>query len=255
MLESANGLEQGFGGRSIVFGNKDQTSISATGPGNLERKKSQRLRFMLELYDMVDGFDAQPVETPQLAARLGLDTNKPDDLLEVLKIVHYLQGEQLLTASGSSGDAMRLTLTHKGVREVEEARSRPDQPTEHFWALDTLTPKVAGGSNSDQNGAAAVRTLAVLEEHDRLEVLRMAQSLREWADRLALDEEQRAEYDADIRTIEAQLDSPHPKTALIGVALESIKYAAGKANSSPGSTGGIVSSGIASTIDQFVTRF
>jgi len=255
MLDSANGPRKWFGGRSRMLGNTSQTASSTADPGNLQRKKRQRLRFMIELYDMVDGFDAQPVEMTQLAARLGLDTSKPADLLDVLKIVHYLQGEELLTASGSSGDAMRLTLTHKGVREVEEARGRPDRPTEHFWALETVTPEVAGGSNSDENGAPAVKTLAVLEESSRLEVLRMAQSLREWADRLALDEEQRAEYDADIRTIEAQLDSPHPKTALIEVALQSIKSTASEATSSPGSLGSIVSSGITSTIDQFVARF
>lgn len=255
MLDRVDGLGQWFGDGSRVFGNAERTASSKIDPGNLELKKRQRLRFMIELYDMVDGFDAQPVETAQLAARLGLDTSKPEDLLDVLKIVHYLQGEELLSSSGSPGDATRLTLTHKGVREVEEARSRPNQPTEHFWPLATIASEPADGSISDQNGATTARALTVLEEPDRLEVLRMAQSLQEWANRLALDEEQRSEYDADIRTIEAQLDSPHPKTELIKVALESIKSTAEKATSSPGSAGSIVSAGIASTIDRFVARF
>lgn len=238
-----------------MLGNVRQIAGREIELGNLEHKKCQRLRFMIELYDMVDGFDAQPVETAQLAARLGLDTSKPEDLLDVLKVVHYLQGEELLIASGSPENATRITLTHKGVREVEEARSRPDRPTEHFGSLDTIASKLLEDSGSDQDGATAARTLTVLEEPDRLEVLRMTQSLQEWSSRLALDEEQRSEYAADIRTIEAQLDSPHPKTELIRVALKSIKSTAEKATSSPGSAGSIVSAGIASTIDRFVARF
>lgn len=229
----------------------EETKNGGTYPANLERKKAQRLRLMVELYNMVDGFDAQPVETARLAARLGLDTSRPEDLLEVLKIVHYLHGEGLLVASGPAGEVTHLTLTHRGVREVEEAGSRPDLPTEHFSPLGSIrTPDV---STSDPGGAAG--KLKVLAEPDRLEVLRMIRSLQEWADKLALNNEQRAEYDADVRTIEAQLDCPHPKTQMIGIALESIKSTTEKASRSPGSAGGIVSAGIASTIERFLAGF
>lgn len=229
----------------------DDTKSSGIYPVNLERKKAQRLRLMIELYNMVEGFDAQPAETVQLAARLGFDTSRPEDLLEVLKIVHYLHGEGLLISSGPTGEATHLTLTHKGVREVEEAGSKPDLPTEHFCPLSSI--ELSKSSTSELDGAAG--TLTVLAEPDRLEVLRMLRSLQEWADQLSLNEDQRSEYDADIRTIEAQLDSPHPKMQLIEVALESIKITAEKANSSLGSTGGIVSSGIASTIERFLAGF
>jgi hypothetical protein len=235
----------------------DHTGVGGTksGSGDLERKRLQRLRFMTELYDMVDGFDAQPVQTRQIAARLGFDASRPEGLLDVLKLVHYLHGEGLLVASGPSGEATSLTLTHKGVREVEESRSRPTLPTEHFPALDAIEATLSDRPSSDHNGKAKAAGLTTLAETDRLEVLRMTRSLQEWADRLALDEDQRAEYDADIRTIEAQLDSPRPKAQLIKVALQSIKSTAENANSSPGSAGSIVSSGIASTIDRFVSRF
>lgn len=238
-----------------MFSDHRHTVSTKANPGDLERKRSRRLRLMIELYDMVDGFDAQPVETTQIASRLGLDTSKPEDLLDVLKIVHYLHGEGLLVISGPSGGATRLTLTHKGVCEVEESRSRPALPTEHFPSLDAIGATLSDRPSSDHNDAAKADGLTALAESDRLEVLRMTRSLQEWADRIALDEEQRAEYSADIRTIEAQLDSPHPKTELIRVALESIKSTAEKADSSPGSVGNIVSSGIATTIDRFVARF
>jgi len=238
-----------------VFSDQGYTVSKKTTLSDLERKKAQRLRLMTELYDMVDGFDAQPVEMAQLAVRLELDTSDPEDLLDVLKIVHYLRGEGLLIASGPSGETMRLTLTHKGVCEVEESRSRPALPTEHFPPLDTIEAMLSERASSKNNGTAKAGRLTALAESDRLEVLRITRSLQEWTSQLALDEEQRAEYSADIRTIEAQLDSPHPKKVLIRVALESIKCIAEKANGIPGSVGSIVSSGIASTIDRFVARF
>lgn len=238
-----------------MFSDYRNTVSAKAHSSDLERKKAQRLRFIIELYDMVDGFDAQPVETTQIAARLGLDTSKPENLLDVLKIIHYLHGEELLIASGPSGEATRLTLTHKGVCEVEESRSKPALGTKHFPPLDSIGLTFADRPSSDQNGTATADELTALAESDRLEVLRITQSLQEWVDRLDLDEEQRTEYGADIRTIEAQLDSPHPKTDLIKVALESIKRNAEEANGSPGSVGSIISLGIASTIDRFVARF
>jgi hypothetical protein len=237
-----------------VFSDQKHTVSKKATPSDLERKKSQRLRLMTELYDMVDGFDAQPVEMTQVAVSLGFDTSEPEDLLDVLKIVHYLRGEGLLIATGPSGETMRLTLTHKGVCEVEESRSKPALPTEHFPPLDTIEVMFSERLSSGHNGTAKAGRLTALAESDRLEVLRITRSLQEWTSQLALDEENRAEYCADIRTIEAQLDSPHPKKELIRVALESIKCIAEKANRSPGSVGSIVSSGIASTIDRFVAR-
>ncbi len=236
-----------------MFSDHRHTGTAKDGSSDLARKKSERLRFMIELYDMVDGFDAQPVEAAEIAAKLGLDISNPEDLLEVLKMIRYLYGEELLIASGPLGKATRLNLTHKGVREVEESRGNPMLSTEHFPPLDEIA-MVLGEYSSGQNGTASAGDLVVLADSDRLEVLRMARSLQEWADRLSLEKEQRAAYDADIRTIEAQLDSPHPKTALIKMALESIKRTAKEANAGSEFVDGIVSSGIASTIDRLVAR-
>ena len=241
-----------------MYSDHSRGAKTNTDPSDLESKKLQRLRFMIELYDMVDGCDAEPVETTQIAARLGLDTSKPEDLLEVLTTVHYLHGEGLLVASGPSGGATRLMLTHKGVCEVEESKSSPMLPTEHFPSLEVVRSTLEERPLPDQNGtsrANGANGLTALAETDRLEVLRIARSLQEWVDRLALNEEQRAEYCADIRTIEAQLDSPRPKTELIRLALESIRGTAEKADGTPGSMDSIVSSGIVSTIDRFVIRF
>lgn len=227
---------------------------SKVGRSELEAKKARRLRFMVVLYDMVDGFDAQPVETAHVATKLGLDVSRPPDRLEILKQIRYLEGEGLLTASGSSVDARSVTITHKGVREVEEAKSNLDQPTEHFPPLNSAYVNATTASPSLPEDPTASQALALLSEQNRLEVVRITQSLRDWAGQLGLDYEQRAEFDADIRTIESQLESPRPKAPLIQLALKSIESTVRKAPSALGTTTGIISSGILSTIESFMDK-
>jgi ABC-type ATPase with predicted acetyltransferase domain len=106
-----------------------------------------------------------------------------------------------------------------------------------------------------QDGSAGANSLAVLSEQERLEVVRLVKSLRDWTDQLSLNDVQKAEYEADISTIEAQMDSSRPKTNLIEAILGSIKHTVEEAQHPSGSVADIVSAGIVSTIDRFVARF
>lgn len=228
-----------------------ETGHSAwTRLGSLEDKKARRLRFLIELYDMVDGYDAQPVEVAAVASRLGLDATRPTDHLEVSKRVRYLLGEGLVAVHGDASGTRTITLTHKGVREAEQAMERPDLPTEHFPPLRTVTPETRNASLDVGNGAT--EELGTLAEPDRLEVLRLIQALKGWVDQLSLVDEQKAEFAADIRTIEAQLDSPNPKVKLILIALTSIRRTAAGGPSGATSASGIVASGIVSIVDRLL---
>jgi hypothetical protein len=209
---------------------------------------------MVELYHAVDGLDAQPVEIAQVASRLGLKMSNPDDRLEVRKRVSYLQGEGLLKASGTTDDIKSITLTHRGVREVEDAISEPDKPTEHFPPLDSVRASAASDSPTRRPDSEAARALTVITENNRLEVVRMIQALKSWPDQLDLDEEQRSEIEADIQTIEAQLGSPRPKAQLLEISLQSIKRTIEEASSVPGTPAGIISAGISRTITDFIEK-
>ncbi len=98
--------------------------------GSIEEKKAQRLRFMNELYDAVDGITGRPVDTRQLADKLGLNVTKKEDLDKIWSIADYLEGEGLIKTTGAM--ASGVVLKHKGVVEVERSRSEPSKPTEHF---------------------------------------------------------------------------------------------------------------------------
>lgn len=219
---------------------------------DLENKRARRLEFMIGLYEAVDGFDAQPVAIAQIADKLDLRVSDAEDRLEILKRVRFLQGEGLIAVSGSPEDIKYVTITHEGVREVEEARSRPDRPTKHFPPISRLDAATEVDQLSLQNGTREAP--ALLSEQNRLEVLRSVQSLEEWADQLPIGKEPRSELDADLRTIRAQLESPRPKARLIELALQSVKNVVNGVPSGLGTTAGIISSGISRTIDDLVGR-
>lgn len=209
---------------------------------------------MLVLYDAVDGFDAQSVELTRIAAGLDLKMSDPLNKIEVLKRVRYLQGEGLISFSGPPADPRSIAITHQGVREVEQARSNPDRPTEHFPPIDSLNLDLASPIRPSLAGSSSSKSLVSLSEQDRLEVVRITQSLRTWAEQLGLEKEQNSELEADIRTIEAQLESPFPKVGLIEHAMESIKRTVSKAPRALGTPSAIVSAGILSTIESYETK-
>jgi hypothetical protein len=86
-----------------VFGDEKSTSDGRFVASDLEKRRASRLEFMAGLYDVVDGFDAQPVETRRVAAALGLDMSNPDDELEIRKRVRFALGP--LICAGSAGCA------------------------------------------------------------------------------------------------------------------------------------------------------
>lgn len=221
---------------------------------SLEKKREGRLRFMVELYEIVDGFDAQAVETAQVATRLGLEISNPDDRLEVKKRVRYLQGEGLINVSEAIRDTESINLTHKGVREVEDAMSKRDEPTEHFPAFSSVYANIVDNSSKQQGGSEDAQALTTITENNRLEVVRIIQSLKTWTSQLALDDDQRSEVEADIQTVETQLGSPRPKVRLIELSLQSVKRTIEEASSTPGTPTSIIASGISSTITDLIKK-
>lgn len=221
---------------------------------SLEKKREGRLRFMVKLYEIVDGFDAQAVETAQVAAELGLEISNPDDRLEVMKRVRYLQGEGLINVSEAIRDTESINLTHKGVREVEDAMSKRDEPTEYFPAFSSVYANTVDNSSKQQSSSENVQALTTITENNRLEVVRIIQSLKTWTGQLALDDDQRSEVEADIQTVETQLGSPRPKVRLIELSLQSVKRTIEEASSMPGTPTSIISSGISSTITDLIKK-
>lgn len=196
----------------------------------LEQKKALRLAFMNALYEKTDADENVSVQPPVLAEAMGLEPPETfgfeahPDHREYVKVIHYLEGERL--AERISGeDFSPVTITHRGIIEVENALSNPDRATKYFVPAAMVVNyigSVAGSPHIQQSGHGSRQSMHVLDQERQGEVAAYVSSLKSEASRLSLDADARRELEAEIATIEAQLASPSPKVPITRAALESV---------------------------------
>lgn len=185
----------------------------------IKQRKAQRTQFMNELFDMADGSTMDFVSTKDIAERLGLAFEQGEDLGEVMNHAQYLEEEGLIKSIGMMMSKVRLT--HNGVREIEEARSQPDEPTEHFTSINLVYAESISNSNVQQGSPGANQYLTVVGQEGVQRLEPIVQALRESIDDLDLEEADRAELEAEVRTLESQVASPKPKKEIIDSGLRS----------------------------------
>jgi hypothetical protein len=83
-------------------------------------------RLLRELYEMTGGEATTMVRGKDLAARMGMDPDNESDEARLLGVARRLEEEGYLIAN-KTGTAVRdyssLSLTHAGIRTVEEGRT------------------------------------------------------------------------------------------------------------------------------------
>lgn len=94
----------------------------------IREKQRLRVQILEVMYGAVDGSTNAVVSRTALSEHFGIE------LRALSYEIDFLFGEHLLGFHGPQG----LTLTHEGIREVEEMRARPDEATQHFLALNVL---------------------------------------------------------------------------------------------------------------------
>ncbi len=189
--------------------------------GTLEERKLRRFHFLKYLYERTDGNEAAHAE---VSYHLGVS-------LEVYQTEFRFLAKQGLV-DGTRGI---VHLTHAGVVEIEAALSQPDKPTEHFPVNIIHIGQMyqsqiqQGAMGSTQEGAFASLDLPALEAFVR--------DLKTQIPQLGLTDDDEAEVQSDIATIETQLSSPRPKTEIIKESLRSIR------NIAEGTVGSLAASG------------
>jgi hypothetical protein len=82
--------------------------------------------FLGELYGLAEGEATRLVSGEELARRLGMDPDGETDKVRFLGTARRLEEEGYVIANKTTGPEVRdyssLSLTHKGVQAVEEAR-------------------------------------------------------------------------------------------------------------------------------------
>jgi hypothetical protein len=158
---------------------------------SIEHKRAQRLRFVDELYDAVDGREGRLADMGFLD-RLGLDLAKEEDFDEFQSIAEYLKGEGLITTIHTKDrGTIGVRLTHEGVREVEEARGEPDEPTEHFAPISVVYAGTMINSAIQQGSPGAMQSLTVVDQNSLQELKGFVQSLQSSIVSLTLEKTRR----------------------------------------------------------------
>jgi hypothetical protein len=179
---------------------------------NIQEAKRKRFQFLHRLYEITQGSQTLIIDVFKLGSELGFNRE------ETNRITDYLRGEGLMKFQTSGGGA----ITHDGVVQVERALSEPDQPTEYFPPANFIYVERMVGSQIQQ-GTYQSAQAATFSQGELEAVASFVQSLKSNMPELDLEPEAKAEAESEVASIEAQLNSPRPKTVIIQECLQSLR--------------------------------
>jgi hypothetical protein len=90
----------------------------------LQERQKNRWLMLQKVYEIAEGLcETHIINMYEVGSQLGWTREMTESAFD------YLQGEGLLKIMSFGGG---ITLTHQGVKEVEEAAANPEKPTLHF---------------------------------------------------------------------------------------------------------------------------
>ena len=183
-----------------------------------EEVKEKRFQFLHRLHELTGGDTSKLFSMFEIGEELGFD----EDLTGIIE--QYLSGEGLINhGSGGFGNRGRdVGISHRGVKEIEEALYKPDRPTHYFPPANFIY--IGEMRNSQiQQGSPEATQVATFNENRYEELKEVIQSLKESIDQFGIDQQQKSKLQTDIQMIEAQISSSKPKATIITNCLGSIK--------------------------------
>ncbi len=153
------------------------------------------------------------VSGPQLLEDLGL----PDQ--ELADACKYLQGEYLIKNSHTSWGHLSpyyVQITHAGIKEIEQSRQAPREPTQHFPpAVSVMNFHGPVIGSPIQSGSPGAHQEVSMGDLDLGAVREFLDQFDAQAADLHLPSPAAEELAAEIDTVKAQLRSPKPKLHVI----------------------------------------
>ncbi|PWW34573.1 hypothetical protein DFO83_111100 [Idiomarina loihiensis] len=188
---------------------------------SLKEKQRLRIAYLNKVYELSSADTDSLVNGVEAAAQIGMGNGQED---EIRTIANYLEGEGLLkvVARVMGGFPANVRITHAGIKEIEGAISRPDQPTEHFMPINILNVETMIGSNIQQGTIGSSQNIEFSTDFIT-ELQSFVAELKDQQSNLDLGEEEGAEFNSEVATIEAQMVSPKPKRAILKECLGSLK--------------------------------
>ncbi|MEW6615014.1 MAG: hypothetical protein AB1401_06060 [Thermodesulfobacteriota bacterium] len=181
----------------------------------LEKLKKKRFLFMNRLYE-ISGGDRHKVfdEWKDICEVRNFSES------ECETISQYLEGEGLIKWVAQGG---AISITHRGVMEVEEALTEPEQSTNYFPpVINIINVHHMEGSQIQQGSYQSTQSVSFSHETQK-SLQEFIELLKEKLPNIQIAQDDRSEIQADISTIEAQINSIRPKPSIIKESLSSIQ--------------------------------
>ena len=150
-------------------------------------------QFLLQLYQQTNGDATVQASMYDLGEALGLDRDASSRAAEQLIA---LQLVEIVTLAGG------IAISAEGLKEVQAS-----------FGAQTVTAETVAQLGSER----------VLDQTRAQALTHVMDQIKAQAGNLGLDFDKLAELMADLKTIDAQMDSPCPKTAIIKECLRSMK--------------------------------
>lgn len=156
---------------------------------DIEQRRADRIRFLNRLFDDANGSELTGVNMWPIAEQLGMDQ------VRALDAVHYLTHEGLIMAMGIGGT---YSLTHQGIKVMEDARNHPDKPSERFPPLSIV---IAGAGSQIQVGTVTSQQTINIPS-DPLSLANFVAELKQLLDSVPLSDDDRAIVESQVTTLE-----------------------------------------------------
>jgi len=179
---------------------------------DIQKKKQDRFKFLNRIYEVSNGRIGCMIDGEVIGQEFGFDRGYSTD------IYYYLNDEGLTEPMGAG---IRLSLTHYGLKQIEEALSEPNESTTYFPPINIINiGEMHGGAIQQGTNNSNIN----ITSNDTINnVNQYLDKLKEFTNKHIEDDNIQQELKADIQTIKQQLKSPKPKNSIIKATIQSVK--------------------------------
>jgi hypothetical protein len=180
----------------------------------LTKRKTDRFRFLNRMYEISDGSEMKDISMWELGKELGLSREETENVAD------YLKGEELIKFTAMGG---WISITHYGIIEVEEAINNPDESTQYFPPVVNIMHINSMVGSQIQQGSHGSTQNQEINQNDLDAIQTLVGTLKEKIPDIPFDEDQRAEAEAELQTVEAQIKSSKPKVSILRESLTTLR--------------------------------
>ena len=179
----------------------------------IKKKQRLRLEMLKKCYEVSDGSERKIIDMWSIGKSLGMSHKETKD------VTRYLSGESLVECRALGG---KISITHWGIKEVEQAILNPNESTEHFLPINFLKIDTVIDSQIQQGTVQSTQNQKI-NSFDYQELKEILKTVKDCLKSEDLEKTQKGEIEGDIRSIEGQLSKNKPNEDLIRECLHSIR--------------------------------